>query len=56
LGNGACQTSARRQPNRAALRHQITVLERQLGKEKLRFDASDRAFLAARVIAFSGCC
>jgi putative transposase len=30
-----------------ALRHQITVLERQLGKEKLRFDASDRAFLAA---------
>ena len=30
-----------------ALRHQITVLERQLGKEKVRFDASDRAFLAA---------
>ncbi|WP_319461486.1 carboxypeptidase-like regulatory domain-containing protein [Micromonospora sp. RTP1Z1] len=29
-----------------ALRHQITVLERQLGKEKVRFDASDRAFLA----------
>ena len=30
-----------------ALRHQITVLERQLGKEKVRFDPSDRAFLAA---------
>ncbi|WP_328418398.1 integrase core domain-containing protein [Micromonospora sp. NBC_00389] len=30
-----------------ALRHQIMVLERQLGKEKVRFDASDRAFLAA---------
>ncbi|WP_327009814.1 helix-turn-helix domain-containing protein [Dactylosporangium sp. NBC_01737] len=30
-----------------ALRHQITVLERQLGKDKVRFDASDRAFLAA---------
>jgi hypothetical protein len=30
-----------------ALRHQITVLERQLGKEKVRFDAADRAFLAA---------
>jgi hypothetical protein len=30
-----------------ALRHQITVLERQLGREKVRFDASDRAFLAA---------
>ncbi|MET8355324.1 helix-turn-helix domain-containing protein, partial [Micromonospora sp. NPDC005206] len=29
-----------------ALRHQITVLERQLGKEKVRLDASDRAFLA----------
>jgi putative transposase len=29
-----------------ALRHQITVLERQLGKEQVRFDASDRAFLA----------
>ena len=28
------------------LRHQITVLERQLGKEEVRFDASDRAFLA----------
>ncbi|MGW3571467.1 integrase [Streptomyces sp. NPDC000941] len=30
-----------------ALRHQITVLERQLGKEKLRFTPSDRAYLAA---------
>src|SRR5258705_9973258 len=30
-----------------ALRHQITVLERQLGKEKVRLAASDRAFLAA---------
>jgi putative transposase len=30
-----------------ALRHQLTVLERQLGKDKVRFDASDRALLAA---------
>ncbi|MGY0063334.1 integrase core domain-containing protein [Streptomyces sp. LZ34] len=30
-----------------ALRHQITVLERQLGKDKVRFTPSDRAFLAA---------
>jgi transposase InsO family protein len=30
-----------------ALRHQITVLERQLGKEKVRLAASDRALLAA---------
>jgi putative transposase len=30
-----------------ALRHQITVLERQLGKERVRFTAIDRAFLAA---------
>jgi hypothetical protein len=30
-----------------ALRHQITVFERQLGKRRLRFDAADRAFLAA---------
>jgi putative transposase len=30
-----------------ALRHQITVLERQLGTEKVRLEASDRAFLAA---------
>ncbi|MFE2182846.1 integrase core domain-containing protein [Streptomyces sp. NPDC059455] len=30
-----------------ALRHQITVLERQLGRDKIRFTPSDRAFLAA---------
>ncbi|AUA15012.1 hypothetical protein CFP59_07196 [Streptomyces malaysiensis subsp. malaysiensis] len=30
-----------------ALRHQIAVLERQLGKRKVRFSSSDRAFLAA---------
>ncbi|MEU2687223.1 hypothetical protein [Streptomyces hygroscopicus] len=30
-----------------ALRHQITVLERQLGKDKIRFTPSDRACLAA---------
>ncbi|MDW6063975.1 integrase core domain-containing protein [Streptomyces sp. FXJ1.4098] len=30
-----------------ALRHQITVLERQLGKDKVRFTPSDRAYLAA---------
>jgi putative transposase len=30
-----------------ALRHQITLLERQLGKQKVRFDQADRAFLAA---------
>ncbi|MFI7093974.1 hypothetical protein [Streptomyces lydicus] len=30
-----------------ALRHQIAVLERQLGKQKVRFTPSDRAFLAA---------
>lgn len=30
-----------------ALRHQITVLQRQLGKQKVRFHASDRTFLAA---------
>ena len=29
------------------LRHQITVLERQLHGEKVRFAAADRAFLAA---------
>ncbi|HEY3087871.1 MAG TPA: hypothetical protein VII16_03650 [Actinomycetes bacterium] len=29
------------------LRHQITVLQRQLGEQRLRFDPSDRAFLAA---------
>ncbi|MEU0845934.1 hypothetical protein ABZ370_41700 [Streptomyces sp. NPDC005962] len=30
-----------------ALRHQVTVLERQLGEGKARFTPSDRAFLAA---------
>jgi len=30
-----------------ALRHQITVLERQLGKTRPRFSLADRAFLAA---------
>ncbi|MBB4786867.1 hypothetical protein BJY27_007828 [Streptomyces rapamycinicus] len=30
-----------------ALRHQIMVLERQLGKDRVRFVPSDRAFLAA---------
>ncbi|MFE7242811.1 hypothetical protein [Streptomyces sp. NPDC057580] len=30
-----------------ALRHQITVLERQLGEERVRFTPTDRAFLAA---------
>ena len=30
-----------------ALRHQITVLERQLGKNRLRVSPADRAFLAA---------
>lgn len=30
-----------------ALRHQITVLERQLGEKRVRFTLSDRAFLAA---------
>nr|WTB31053.1 helix-turn-helix domain-containing protein [Streptomyces sp. NBC_00830] len=30
-----------------ALRHQITVLERQLGKNRVRFISGDRAFLAA---------
>src|SRR3954452_25458973 len=30
-----------------ALRHQLAVLERQLGDEKVRFTPPDRAFLAA---------
>jgi putative transposase len=30
-----------------ALRHQIAVLERQLGGARVRFDQTDRAFLAA---------
>ncbi|GAA4264234.1 hypothetical protein GCM10022255_115980 [Dactylosporangium darangshiense] len=29
------------------MHHQITVLERQLGGDRPRFDPSDRAFLAA---------
>ena len=29
------------------LRHQLTVLQRQLGTERVRFDGTDRAFLAA---------
>jgi putative transposase len=29
------------------LRHQIAILERQLGGQKVRFTAADRAFLAA---------
>ena len=31
-----------------ALRHQVMVLERHLGTQKVRFDPSDRAFLAAQ--------
>jgi hypothetical protein len=30
-----------------ALRHQIAVLERRLGKQRVRFTPGDRAFLAA---------
>ncbi len=30
-----------------ALRHQIMVLQRQLGSDRVRFDPADRAFLAA---------
>jgi hypothetical protein len=30
-----------------ALRHQIAVLERQLGQRRVRFTAADRALLAA---------
>ncbi|MET7505164.1 hypothetical protein [Streptomyces microflavus] len=30
-----------------ALRHQITVLERQLGRDRVRFAPGDRVFLAA---------
>jgi len=32
-----------------ALRHQITVLERQLGNERVQFTPTDRAFLAALI-------
>ena len=34
-----------------ALRHEIAMLERQLGSEKVRFTAADRAFLALGVSA-----
>ena len=30
-----------------SLRHQVTVLERQLGKKRVRFTPADRAFMAA---------
>lgn len=30
-----------------ALRHQVTVLERQLSGQRVRFEPGDRAFLAA---------
>lgn len=30
-----------------ALRHQITVLERQLGEERVRFTPTDQAFLSS---------
>lgn len=33
-----------------ALRHQITVLERQLGTDHIKFTPADRAFLAAHLI------
>ncbi|MCX4458272.1 integrase core domain-containing protein [Streptomyces sp. NBC_01340] len=33
-----------------ALRHQLTVLERQLGAEKVKFTPADRAFLAALLV------
>ncbi|MFF8035844.1 hypothetical protein [Streptomyces sp. NPDC016626] len=33
-----------------ALRHQITVLQRQLGKGGVRFTPGDRAFLAALLL------
>jgi putative transposase len=35
-----------------ALRHQIVVLQRQLGTGKVRFDPDDRAFLAAPLHRF----
>ena len=35
-----------------ALSHQITVLERQLGKDRVRFAPSDRVFLAALLHRF----
>ncbi|MDX3771538.1 hypothetical protein OG963_42825 [Streptomyces sp. NBC_01707] len=38
-----------------ALRHQITVLERQLGEKRVRFTLKDRAFLAALLHRLCGC-
>jgi hypothetical protein len=37
-----------------ALRHQLAMLERQLGTTKVRFGASDRAFLAALLYRLPG--
>lgn len=39
-----------------ALRHQLSVLERQLVEEKVRFSPSDRAFLAALLHRRRGTC
>jgi hypothetical protein len=39
-----------------ALRHQITVLQRQLGTTRPRFSRSDRAFLAACCTGWRGMC
>ncbi|POX48397.1 hypothetical protein [Streptomyces sp. Ru72] len=33
-----------------ALRHQIVVLERQLGEDRVKFASEDRAFLAALLV------
>jgi hypothetical protein len=40
----------------ALRRHQIMVLERQLGKGRPRFSLADRAFLAAGTRSWSGGC
>jgi hypothetical protein len=37
-----------------ALRHQITVLERQLGADRVKFAPEDRAVLAALLAALAG--
>lgn len=37
-----------------ALRHQLTVLERQLGPQKVTFTLTDRAFLAALLHSLPG--
>jgi putative transposase len=39
-----------------ALRHQIGVLERQLGREKVRFSPGDRAFLTGGTGASTASC